>query len=202
MNPPFRCELVTWGRVHGLCRGLAREVRAARFRPDMIVAIGRGGWVPGRVLADLLGLMDLASIKVEHYRGARKSPTALVTQPLAVDVGGRRILVVDDVSDSGDTFHATMAHLYRGAQPAAVRTVTLHHKVVSSFVPDFYGQKIVKWRWIIYPWALAEDLSAFARELQPPPASPAELDRRLAEERGIRVSEASLRDVWTLLLAD
>jgi len=198
----LRCEPVSWGRVHSLCRNLALDIRSERFRPDMIVAIGRGGWVPGRLLADLLGLMDLASIKVEHYHGAHKGRVARVTHPLSVDVSGRRILVVDDISDTGDTFQVTMAHLHEAGDPAELRTATLHHKVVSSFVPDFYAQKIVKWRWIIYPWALGEDLSAFAREMRPPPMDPAEMAKRLAKEYGIRVNAATLRDVWALLLAD
>ena len=123
----------------------------------------------------------------------------MVTQPLAVNVDDRRILVVDDVSDTGDTFDATLAHLHQSSHPAGVRTAVLQHKVVSRFVPDFYAQKIVKWRWLIYPWALVEDLSSFAREMQPAPEDPEELGRRLNEERGIRVGAATLRDVWALL---
>ena len=66
------------------------------------------------------------------------------------------------------TFGLAMEHLWdRGA--AEVRTAALHHKVVSSFVPDYYARKVIKWRWIIYPWAIMESLSERigAMELRP-----------------------------------
>jgi hypoxanthine phosphoribosyltransferase len=185
-----------------LCRRLARRIRDAGVAPDLIVAIGRGGYVPGRILADLLGLMDLVGIRIEHYRGARKGSQARIRQPLSVDVSARRVLLVDDVSDTGDTFDLALGHLAANGTPASVHTAAMHHKVVSRVEPDFFAHKIVKWRWIIYPWAVTEDLAAFAREMTPVPGSLPELRRRLWEIRGIRAPAATLEDVLELLGRD
>jgi len=196
-HPP--CELVTWGQVCRLCRELAQKIRAAGFKPDMIVAIGRGGYVPSRILADQLGLMELAGIRIEHYHGAHKGAVARVRQPLAMDLSGRRILLVDDVSDTGDTFDVALAHL-RGLGPAEqIRTAAIHHKIVSRIEPDFFARKIVKWRWIIYPWAVLEDLASFAGEMEPVPTDPESLGRQLRDERGIRVRRSVLEDVLGLI---
>lgn len=197
--PP--CELISWGQVKGLCRKLVLNIRAAGVAPDLIVAIGRGGYAPGRILADLMGLMDLVGIRVEHYRAAHKEPVATIRQPLAMEVTGRRILLMDDVSDTGDTFEVALRHLLEHGEPARIHTAALHHKIVSRVEPDFYARKIVKWRWLIYPWAVVEDLTAFAREMQPIPDDSQTLGRRLELERGIRTNAETLGDVLALLAA-
>jgi len=101
-GPP--CELVSWERFYRLAQQLARIIHTAWFRPDIIVAIGRGGYMPARILSDCLGVFDLTDIKIEHYRGARRQRAARVRYPLSTGISGRHVLLVDDVSDSGDTF--------------------------------------------------------------------------------------------------
>ena len=167
----------------------------------MIVAIGRGGYVPGRILADQLGLMDLVALRVEHYHGAQKGPVARIRQPLSMGISGRRILLLDDVSDTGDTFDVALEHLRGLGMAERIHTAAIHHKIVSRIEPDFYARKIVKWRWIIYPWAVLEDLSAFALEMEPVPGDPETLGRRLWRERGLRVKRSVLEDVLALLAA-
>lgn len=198
MTIPQRCELISWHRAYALCRVLAQRIRRSGFTPDTLIAIGRGGYVPARVLADLLGLMDLIGIKIEHYRAVQRQPRALVRQPLTTDLGGRRVLVVDDVSDSGDTFQVAVDHVASRGHPAEIRTAALHHKRVSHFVPDYYAHKVMRWRWISYPWAVVEDLTAFLAIMDPMPETVAEAQRRLREERGIRVAATAVLDALTL----
>jgi hypoxanthine phosphoribosyltransferase len=199
MPSRFPCELVTWGRFYALCRRLAEDIRASGYRPEVIVAIGRGGWMPGRVLADLLELMNLTSFKVEHYHGTHRESLARVRYPLAADLSGLRVLLVDDVSDSGDTFRVALEHLRTRAPPAEVRTAVLHHKIVSAFAPDLYAARVVKWRWIIYPWAVAEDLTGLIRALDPTPSTLESMASALAERHGLRVPRGTLEDVWRAL---
>ncbi len=196
-HPP--CDLISWGQVYGLCRKLAYKIRASGFTPDLIVAIGRGGYVPARILADLLGLMDLVGVRIEHYHGARKGTVARIRQPLSMGIGGRRILLLDDVSDTGETFEVALEHLRKNGATEQIHTAVIHHKITSCIEPDFYAQKIVKWRWIIYPWAVLEDLSAFAREFEPIPGDPETLGRLLWSERGLKVKRATLEDVLALV---
>jgi hypoxanthine phosphoribosyltransferase len=193
------CELVTWGRFYALCRRLAERVRRSGYRPEAIVAIGRGGWIPGRVLSDLLDLMNLTSFKVEHYRGTHRESLARVRYPLAADVSGLRVLLVDDVSDSGDTFRVALEHLRARSLPDEVRPAVLHHKVVSTFEPDLYAARVVKWRWIIYPWAVAEDLTGLIRALDPTPSTLESMASALAERHGLRVPRRTLEDVCRAL---
>jgi len=161
----FRCELISFNEVLRLSRSLARKIKASGYIPDLIVAIGRGGYVPGRLISDFLLFNDLTSMKIEHYaRAADMREEARIKFPIPVDIAGKKILVVDDVTDTGETLNLAVAYILN-LKPASVRTAVLQHKTCSSFTPDFYAQKIIKWRWIIYPWARYEDLAGFTEKI-------------------------------------
>ena len=147
----IRCELVTWERHYQLARELALRVHNVSFHPEVIVAIGRGGYMPARVISDYLDIFDLACVKVEHYHGAHKNRSAQVRHPLAADIAGKRVLLVDDVSDTGDTFQVVIDHLRKRGEPAELKSAVLHHKRISGYIPDFYAEEVVEWRWITYP---------------------------------------------------
>ena len=190
----MRCELVSWEQFHTLARQLALLVRSSGFKPDMIVAIGRGGYMPARVLSDYLDIYNLSGFKIEHYRRARKQAQARVRYPLSANVEGLKLLLVDDVSDGGDTFEVAVSHLHERGPPAEIRTAVLHHKTVSSFVPDFYTTELTEWRWLIYPWAILEDVSGFIRELGLVDASPERMQAEIEADYGVRISKEILSD--------
>ncbi|NYT02082.1 MAG: phosphoribosyltransferase [Methanosarcinales archaeon] len=197
----FRCTLVSWEEATRLSRVLAARIRSSRFRPHLVIAIGRGGFVPARVVCDSLLLSNLTSIKVEHWGvAARQMQEARVKYPLPVDVRGLKLLIVDDVTDTGETLKATMEHV--GLQgPQEVRTAVLQHKTCSQFVPDYYAEAITEWRWIIYPWAAHEDLVGFtekvlAGEALGVPEIRAGLERRYS----LQVSEKTLAGVLAELM--
>ncbi|WJW76403.1 phosphoribosyltransferase [Thiohalobacter sp. IOR34] len=193
------CERVSWAQVEDLVRRLAGDIRAAGFRPDIIVAIGRGGWVPARLLSDRLAVFNLTSFKIEHYRGAEKGSRARIRYPLAADVTGQQVLLVDDVSDSGDTFELALAHLQAQGPPAGVRSAVLHHKRVCRYRPDFLAAEIAEWRWLTYPWALLEDVSGFIQRLGLAEAEPSALAAAIEAGYGLRLPQRTLREAQALL---
>jgi hypoxanthine phosphoribosyltransferase len=194
----YPCELIGWEGFYQLARTLTGRIRTSGFLPDLIVAISRGGLVPARVLADRLDLFDLATLKIEHYHAMHKQPRARVRYPLTAQVEGRRVLLVDDVSDTGDSLQLATEHLLERGRPARLRSAVLHHKRVSSFEPDYFAEAVVEWRWIIYPWAVIEDLNGMLQKMEPRPASAEEFMRRLRREHAIEVSEQIIEDVLTL----
>lgn len=191
----FPCELLTWGHIHRLSRRLALLVKESGYRPDLLVAIGRGGYVPARLLSDYLCQDNLADMRIVHYKqGAEKKETAEIRYPLNADPKDLKVLVVDDVSDTGDTLGLAVDHVL-GFGPREVQTAVLHHKEVSSFVPDYFAARVVRWRWIIYPWAVVEDLSGFISRMEERPDDPQGIARRLALEYGLHVSVGTVEDV-------
>ncbi|WP_146417040.1 phosphoribosyltransferase [Haloarcula hispanica] len=155
----FSCTITDWEYIYGLCRDVADDVKAAEFEPDVVVALARGGWFGGRCLCDFLGLDDLASLKVEHYVGtAAKGEEAQVKYPLADGaVEGKDVLVVDDIADTGQSIE-TAAECVRDRNPSSVRTATLQLLQTSDHEPEFVGERLEEWTWVVYPWNFVEDM--------------------------------------------
>ena len=195
----LRCELISWHRVYQLASRLAFTILDAGYRPEVIVGIARGGYVPARILCDFLDVYALTSIRVVHYAsGARKQPLAEVTDPLGTDITGKRVLIVDDVSDTGDTYEVAIRHL-AGFAPLEIRTAVLLHKTSARYQPDYIGRKVIKWRWMIYPWAVIEDVTGFIERMQPRPRGAEETARRLLSDYGLQLPKTQLHTVLRLL---
>lgn len=196
MTTKIHCELISWSEVQRLCQHLAIMIRDSGYRPDIIVAIGRGGYIPARLLCDHLNIMALTGIKIEHYRaGATRQEQAIIRYPLCTDIKGQQVLVVDDVNDSGDTIELAIKHL-QTFQPREIRTAVMHHKVISNIGVDYFAKKIIKWRWLIYPWAITEDISGFLESLSP--KTVAEAQQILVEQFGIKIPAQRIEEVFVL----
>jgi len=199
MHEELPSTLITWEDVYSLCRQLVRQLRKANFRIDVIVAIARGGYIPGRLLSDMLGIYDLTCFKIEHYQGAYKQQETFVKYPLNADINGRNVLLLDDVCDSGDTFAVGVEHIRQCGTVNEMRTAALHLKTVSKFVPDFYVETVSVWRWLIYPWAVNEDLSSMIAKMRLANFDAALLQRLIKERHSIDVTPRQIEDALMLL---
>ncbi len=155
----FPCTITNWEYIYGLCRDVSDDVRAAEFEPDVIVALARGGWFAGRCVCDFLGLDDLTSLKMEHYVGtAQKSGEPEVRYPMPEgSVEGKDVLIIDDIADTGGSIER--AYEYVTERDAdEVRTATLQLLQTSEFEPDYIGERLEEWAWVVYPWNFIEDM--------------------------------------------
>ncbi|MFZ5769906.1 MAG: phosphoribosyltransferase [Thermodesulfobacteriota bacterium] len=198
MTEEFRCELVSWGKMYQLTRRLAASIKEQGFAPDLIVAIARGGYIPARILCDHLDVSQLTSMQLSHYEaGASKKKSARLIEPFKRDIHGLRVLLVDDVNDTGQTLELALQHL-QSFQPAGLRVAVLHHKQTSTFSPDYYAAQVRKWRWIIYPWAVIEDVSGLLGRMASRPADPLEAAGLFARRFGCRLPRQIVEDVYAL----
>jgi len=162
----FKCLLYSWDDIQKLCKVLANKIKSSGFKPDVIVAIARGGWVPARILCDLLNVKELYSVKTEHW-GVVATPDekARITQYLNVNLKGKNVLIVDDVADTGETIELVLKHV-RELNPKDVKTAVIDYKkTTSKFIPDFYATEMKEWRWIVYPWSLLEDIRDLIKKI-------------------------------------
>lgn len=153
----FECEVMDWNLFYKLARQVATKINSSGYRPDIIVGLARGGWVLARVLCDLIGIKDLVSLKVEHW-GVTATPDgkAQLKYPLNVDLTGKNVLVVDDITDTGESMRVTLEYL-KSLKPSEIKTAALRHINTSKFLPDYFGEEI-SWRWVIFPWNFTEDM--------------------------------------------
>lgn len=192
----FRCEIVSWMRVVKDAKTLSRIIKNSGYDPHMVVAIGRGGFVPARILCDYLLIKDLATIKVEHW-GIAATPMgeAVIKFPLCADIRRKKVLLVDDITDTGETLRVSLEYL-KGFEPKEVRTAVLIHKITSNLVPDYFVKRIVRWRWVIFPWALWEDLVGFVSRIKTLGIHhPEDVSRALRRQYHIDVSIETVKEI-------
>jgi len=154
LTAELNLEIPSWDVIYELLLNLAEKIRGDGFRPDVIVGVCRGGWPPARVLSDLLENPELANVKVEFYLGVAETKSEpVITQPVSVSVKGKRVLVVDDVADTGKSICLVKQHLLEeGAKE--VKIATLYYKPWSITKPDYYEKQTS--HWIVFPWERKE----------------------------------------------
>ncbi len=134
---------VDWAFFGELCRGLALRV-ATQYDPEIVVGIAKAGVIPAAVIASILQ-RDFTSMAVTRSR-AHVRPT-LVTAPPPAAILDRRVLLVDETCDSGDTLKLALATV-RGLRPADVRTAVSFS--TGRYEPDFCALKSESL--IVLPW--------------------------------------------------
>jgi len=137
--------------------------QSSGYSPQVIVGVSRGGWPPARVMSDLLENPNLANMKVEFYRNIGvTAQRPKITQPVTSEVIGKRVLVVDDVADSGHSLRVASKHLRRRARGRLGSAPLPETK--SIFKPNHYARTTSKW--VIFPWERLEAINLIKRNLR------------------------------------
>lgn len=139
---------LTWWQVDRAIFSLADVLR--EYNPDTIVGISRGGLIPAVRLSHILGDVDFKVIDVKFYKGIdERTEEPIITIPIHGSLEGKRVVIVDDVSDTGKTLQVVIDEVKkRGARD--IKVACLAMKPWTSVVPDFYVFRTDKW--IVFPW--------------------------------------------------
>jgi uncharacterized protein len=145
-------EELPWQRFGSAAAELAERVAADGFAPDLILAVARGGLFVAGALAYALGVKNVAVINVEFYTGVDERlamPVVLPPVPNTVDLAGARVLIADDVADTGETLR--LVRDFCADHVADARCAVLYQKPQSSVDCEYV------WRetdlWINFPWS-------------------------------------------------
>jgi hypoxanthine phosphoribosyltransferase len=138
---------ISWDDFHGLVKALA--VVVSPWQPEIILPVGRGGYYPGALLAHILQV-EVYPVRLSRREAdvvVRESPRWLAEPPAAV--AGRRVLVVDEISSTGETLTIVRERaLALGA--AAARTAVLYAHTWGVAVPDYIG--LISDALLLNPW--------------------------------------------------
>jgi hypoxanthine phosphoribosyltransferase len=155
-------EAPSWNQIYDMLLDLADRIRKDGFKPDIIVGVSRGGWLPARVLSDLLSNPNLANVRAEFYLGVAETKCEpSLTQPISVAVAGKTVLIVDEVVDTGKSLKLVKEHIIEEGAVEA-RTATVYCKPWSNGKPDYYSKKTENW--IVFPWEVKETIRNVAVE--------------------------------------
>jgi hypoxanthine phosphoribosyltransferase len=155
-------EVPTWNQIYEMLLNLVEKIRKNGFKPDIIVGVSRGGWPPARVLSDLMDNPNLANVRAEFYLGvAETKGEPVLTQPVSMKVAGKKVLVVDEVADTGKSLKLVREHIVeQGA--AEVKIATVYYKPWSIVKPDYYEKETS--RWIVFPWETKETIRKIVKK--------------------------------------
>ncbi|HEX2154510.1 MAG TPA: phosphoribosyltransferase [Acidimicrobiia bacterium] len=145
-------ETLDWAGYGLAVRQLAGEIADSGYRPDIILAIARGGLFVAASLGYALSVKNLYVMNLEFYTGVGTRLDVPMVLPPYLDPGelaDARILVADDVADTGLTLEAV--HEFSSDVVAESRTAVLYEKPTSVVVCDYVWRRTD--RWVNFPWS-------------------------------------------------
>jgi hypoxanthine phosphoribosyltransferase len=162
LSQKLEFEVSTWNQIYDMLLSLAEKIRKDGFKPDIIVGVCRGGWPPARVLSDLLDNPNLASVKAEFYLGvAETKGEPILTQPVSTTVTNKKVLIVDEVADTGKSLKLIKEHIIKEGA-AEVKIATVYYKPWSIIIPDYYERETRCW--IVFPWEIKETVQKIVKK--------------------------------------
>ena len=143
---------MSWDDLGRGARELAEAVAADGYRPDIILAIARGGLLLAAALGYALEVKNTFAMNVEFYTGVdARLPVPMILPPVPelVDLGSKRLLIADDVADTGATL-ALVKDFCQG-KVGEVRCAVLYEKPRSAVKCEYVWRRTD--RWITFPWS-------------------------------------------------
>jgi len=145
-------ETLTWTDFGSACRDLALDIADDGYRPDLILAIARGGLFTAGALGYGLNVKNLHLMNVEFYTGVDERlpmPVVLPPVPQLVDLSGAQVLIADDVADTGATLR--LVKDFCAEQVAEVRCAVIYEKARSTVKCEYVWRRTDEW--IDFPWS-------------------------------------------------
>jgi xanthine phosphoribosyltransferase len=144
---------------------VARKLEADSWRPDFLVGVGRGGLVPAAFLSHRL---DIPMLSVDVSSGDAGFSDELMVKLAGKTIDGRRILIIDDINDSGKTIASFRAELVaHGCVGDCVRVAVLISNLRSPAAVEYWSRTIDREqdkRWFVFPWEAQADRRTLVQE--------------------------------------
>jgi hypoxanthine phosphoribosyltransferase len=143
---------IGWAEYGSLTEALAEKVRSSGKVFDLVVGIARGGIPVAMVMSDHLGV-KIDTITVKSYSGIGVRGQVKILSTLTEGIKEKRVLLVDDLVDQGDTMVGVKGFLSeKGAK--VVETAVLFKKPWSKIHPDYFLETAEEW--MVFPFELHE----------------------------------------------
>jgi hypothetical protein len=151
---------VSYNTVHKLVKGLATKLIDSSFNPDVIVAIGSGGFIPARIMKTFIN-RPIYAVGISYY-GVDKKHKDYPTKIQWIDevqeqIRGKKVLLIDEVDDTRATLAYCVGELLK-YKPEEIAVLVLHNKLKEKDVDfpqeikRYYPAEEIPDYWIKYPW--------------------------------------------------
>jgi uncharacterized protein len=174
-NVPF--TKFSWDDLAAMTESLAQQVVASGEPFDRLIALANGGLTMVRHCGDWLNIHKISSLQVKYYTGVNETASEpLLVQPLPISIKGERVLVFEDVVDTGATLKFVIEHLLKeGAISVAVAAQVLKSHAVTK--PRWWAAQHDSW--VIFPYETKETIKILTEKWQKNGISATEIANRL-----------------------
>ncbi len=166
----------SWEETYSSALSVFLQVWEDGFVPDVILGVARGGWVPARLIADFFRTKQTANIKIDFYGDINERKEEPEITQSAPNLSGKKVLIVDDVADSGKSLKKVMEQLDQ-MDNCVYKTLTIHYKPHSIVKPDYYLVETDKW--VVYGWEKFEFMEQFAQMMKSKGLEQKEIEKKL-----------------------
>jgi uncharacterized protein len=172
-------EFYSWETLGEDIFKLASDIIESGKDFDRVVALAKGGLTFSRSMVDYLGIPNVSSIQIEFYTGINETNrTPVITQSLPVTIQNERILIFDDIVDSGETLELATRYLQQHG-PVEITTATLLYKPWSIIKPDFIAK--TSEAWVIFPNEIRETIEILVNKWGQVGDSPEQIKQQLLQ---------------------
>ncbi len=168
---------LSWEELHRTVYGLSEKIREACPDCSLLVAMARGGMSPAHMLSDFLRL-PVATFTLSSYRDMQQQNLTEITYQVGGQLKGKKILLVDDISDTGKTFVKGIEHI-KNMGGTEIKTAALFAKPWTEYLPDYYEAKTDKW--IVFPYEVRETVESVSRLMKKENKNGEEIRAKLKE---------------------
>ncbi len=138
-----------WQDLEEDCRKLTEILKDKKF--DCIVGISRGGVIPAAMLAYFLDNKKLQTISYSYYAGEVRNKKLVSLSGIPKELRGKKILLVDDVVDSGKTMKKALDDLKKRKNKIIIVALHYKSKLKPKVKPDYFAEDPGT-AWVVYPW--------------------------------------------------
>lgn len=140
-------------KIETMCQELYEQAKNDDFTPDLIIGLARGGLMPLVYLSGekMFDIRNVLSISVQSYEGTKQG-TMKLTHPWPIEAikTNKSVLIVDDLTDTGETLEFIIKKLKKTCPDAIIKTAVLLRKPYSTIVPNYWVEATNQW--VVFPW--------------------------------------------------
>lgn len=168
---------------------LSKKILQSGKTYDRIIALAKGGLTWSRLLSDYVAVEELSSVQISFYTGIAKTKKApIIIQSLPISIKGERVLIFDDIADSGETLEVAKQYAaMHGAKE--IDTATIAVKNWTKVMPNYYA--FSSGEWIIWPYEVRETIALLSSMWKERGDSPIVIKKQLLKI-GINQEEVAL----------
>jgi hypoxanthine phosphoribosyltransferase len=169
----------SWDQLGHIVFEMSTRIVNSDLKFDRVVALAKGGLTFSRTVVDYLGMKELSSIQIEFYTGIGEvNKTPVITQSLPISIRNERILIFDEVVDSGESMKLAVQYLqYHGCKE--VHTAAIASKPWSTFAVDYFGFETEAW--ILFPHENRESIQLLQKMWHKKGDSPEQIRQQLIQ---------------------